>query len=116
MAVLVMTMIILEARPRSGHGYGLVKVAASAWFCLVAAVVVPDRHRRTRSLKESSAIGSEIFELGRRPPTGGRQLLARVIFGACGGVEDMPTSAAAAIGIIGRARTKPTPLGTIRID
>ena len=42
MAVLVMTMIILEARPRSGHGYGLVKVAASAWFCLVAAVVVPD--------------------------------------------------------------------------
>jgi uncharacterized membrane protein YhhN len=42
MAVLVMTLVVLEARPRSGAGYGVVKIVASLWFCVVGVVVIDD--------------------------------------------------------------------------
>jgi uncharacterized membrane protein YhhN len=42
MAVLVMVLVVLETRPRSGPGYGIAKVVASLWFCVVGALAVDD--------------------------------------------------------------------------
>jgi len=42
MAVLVMVMVLLEARPRGPRLYGAIKVVASLWFCVLGAVVIPD--------------------------------------------------------------------------
>jgi len=42
MAVLVMALVLLEARPRTGPAYGVMKTIASLWFCVVGAVSVDD--------------------------------------------------------------------------
>jgi len=42
MAVLVMALVLLEARPRTGHAYGVMKTIASLWFCVVGVVAVDD--------------------------------------------------------------------------
>jgi uncharacterized membrane protein YhhN len=42
MTVLVMVLVVLETRPRTGHAYGIVKTIASLWFCAVGAVAIDD--------------------------------------------------------------------------
>jgi uncharacterized membrane protein YhhN len=42
MCVLVMLLVMLEARPKSRLAYGVVKTAAAALFCVVGFVVVKD--------------------------------------------------------------------------
>lgn len=42
MAVLVMVLVVLEARPRTGHAYGVLKTIASLWFCVVGGVAIDD--------------------------------------------------------------------------